>query len=186
MQFFCDAKIPPCWLQPLDDLAESKMSFCDLATYCWGDLAIREMSISGGILQFSLAVSWQAGSFHRDFCSLCDNGETQISLSLFTLVPERVMHSHKGETTKQCLLYETWVPYRFSKWDLCKRDIFHSLFTTVWLVKNQWAGLKWPTLGIIIATCVKLRKTAISWRWNHQIDFLLKLGHFWNGKTLLF
>ena len=38
------------------------------------------MSISGGILQFSLAVSWQAGSFHRDFSSLCDNGEIHHAL----------------------------------------------------------------------------------------------------------
>ena len=55
--------------------------------YSKKEVARNVMSISGGILQFSLAVSWQAGSFHRDFCSLCDNGEILLrSFVLFTVV----------------------------------------------------------------------------------------------------
>ena len=54
------------------------------SNYSKKEVARNVMSISGGILQFSLAVSWQAGSFHRDFCSLCDNGE--ILLRSFVLL----------------------------------------------------------------------------------------------------
>ena len=60
------------------------VTFPVLLGYSKKEVARNVMSISGGILQFSLAVSWQAGSFHRDFCSLCDNGE--ILLCSFVLL----------------------------------------------------------------------------------------------------